>query len=71
MSKGTTEKTITRTLDAETPLSVDEQTMLAHLAAMPDSDIDCSDIPPSPPNAKWMRPGGPPVVIAQERKPRN
>lgn len=71
MSKLTTGKTITRTRDADTPLSVDEQAMVVRLAVMPDSDIDCSDIPPSSPDAKWMRPGGPPVVIAQERKPRN
>jgi hypothetical protein len=70
MSNRINEKTITFTLDADTLLSVDEQAMLARLAAMPDSDIDCSDIPPSSPDAKWMRPGGPPVVIAQERKPR-
>jgi hypothetical protein len=71
MSNRATGKTITRTLDATTPLSADEQAMLVRLAAMSDSDIDCSDIPPSSPDAKWMRPGGPPVVIAQERKPRN
>jgi hypothetical protein len=71
MSSQHVEKTIRRTLDATMPLSADEQAMLVHLAAMPDSDIDCSDIPPSSPDAKWMRPGGPPVVIAQERKPRN
>jgi hypothetical protein len=28
------------TLDADTPLSADEQAMLVRLAAMPDSDID-------------------------------
>jgi hypothetical protein len=39
MSNRMAGKTITRTLDAETPLSVDEQAMLAHLAAMPDSEI--------------------------------
>jgi hypothetical protein len=68
MNNRATGKTTTFTLDANTPLSVNEQAMLAHLAAMPDSDIDCSDIPLSSPDAKWMRPGGPPVVIAQERK---
>jgi hypothetical protein len=50
-------KTITFTLDADTPLSADEQAMLARLAAMPDSDIDCSDIPSSRPAAQWTRPG--------------
>jgi hypothetical protein len=71
MSKLTTGKTIKRTIDANTPLSADDQALLVRLAAMSDSDIDCSDIPPSSPDAKWMRPGGPPVVIAQERKPRD
>jgi hypothetical protein len=49
-------KTITFTLAADRPLSADEQAMLARLAAMPDSDIDYSDIPPSPPDARWTRP---------------
>lgn len=71
MSNRTTGKTITFTPDAATPLSVDEQAMLARLAAMPDSDIDCSDIPPSPLNAKWTRPGIPQAVIAPHRKPRD
>lgn len=57
MSKGTTEKTVSFTLDANTLLSADEQTMLARLAAMSDSDINCSDIPPSSPDAKWAHPG--------------
>jgi hypothetical protein len=47
MSNRTTKKIITFTLDADMPVSADEQVMLARLAAMPDSDIDCSDIPPS------------------------
>lgn len=34
------------TLDANTPLSAGEHAMLVRLAAMPDSDIDYSDIPP-------------------------
>ena len=50
MSKRTTEKTTTFTLEANTPLSADEQAMLVRLAAMPDSDI-----PSSSPDAKWMR----------------
>jgi hypothetical protein len=53
MSNRTTEKTNTFTLEANTPLSADEQAMLVRLAAMSDSDIDCSDIPPSSPDAKW------------------
>jgi|GEM_PF-7085613 len=62
-------KTTKFTLDADTPLSADEQAMLARLAVMPDSNIDCSDIPSSPSDAKWMRPDGPPVVVARKRKP--
>jgi hypothetical protein len=64
MSKRTTEKTTTFTLEANTPLSADEQAMLARLAAIPDSDIDCSDIPPSPLDATWTRPGIPQAAIA-------
>jgi hypothetical protein len=71
MSNRTTGKTIKRTIDANTPLSADDQAMLARLAAMPDSDIDCSDIPPSPPDAKWTRPGIPQAAIAPHRKPRD
>ena len=71
MSKEATGKIITRTLDADTPLSADEQAMLVRLAAMPDSDIDFSDIPPSPPGAKWTRPGIPRAVIAPQRKRRD
>ena len=50
MNNRATGKTITRTLDAATPLSADEQGMLARLAAMLDSDI-----PSSSPDAKWVR----------------
>jgi hypothetical protein len=64
-------KTITHTIDADTPLSADEQAMLVRLAAMSDSDIDCSDIPPSSPEAKWTRPGIPQAAIAPHRKPRD
>jgi hypothetical protein len=71
MSNRTTEKTVTFTLDADTPLSADEQAMLVRLAAMPDSDIDCSDIPPSSLDAKWTRPGIPQATIAPHRKPRD
>lgn len=66
-----TGKTTTFTLDAGTPLSADEQAMLTRLAAMPDSDIDCSDIAPSSPDAKWVRPGIPQAAVAQHRKPRD
>jgi hypothetical protein len=65
------ENTITYVLDANTPLSADEQAMLARLAAMPDSDIDCSDIPPSSPDAKWTRPGNLQAAIAQRHKSRD
>ena len=71
MGKRTTEKTITRTLDANTPLSADEQAMLVRLAAMPDSDIDCSNIPPSSPDVKWTRPGILQAAIAPHRKSRD
>jgi hypothetical protein len=71
MSNRATGKTTTYTLDIGTPLSADEQAMLARLAAMPDSDIDCSDIPPSSPDAKWVRPGIHRTVIAPHRKPRD
>jgi hypothetical protein len=71
MSNRTTKKTITVTLDAGTPLSADEQAMLARLAAMSDNDIDYSDIPPSPRDAKWTRPGIPQDAIAPHRKPRD
>jgi hypothetical protein len=71
MSNRAVGKTTTFTLDADAPLSANEQAMLARLAAMSDSDIDCSDIPPSPPNAKWTRPGIPQAAIAPHRKPRD
>jgi hypothetical protein len=71
MGKRTTGKTTTFILEANTPLSADEQAMLVRLAAMRDSDIDCSDIPPSSPDAKWTRPGIHRTVIAPHRKPRD
>jgi hypothetical protein len=71
MSKLTTGKTIKRTIDANTPLSADDQALLVRLAAMSDSDIDCSDIPPSSPDAQWVRPGIHRTVIAPHRKPRD
>ena len=50
MNNRAAEKTTTFTVDANTPLSADEQAMLVRLAAMPDSDI-----PSSSPDAKWVR----------------
>ncbi|BBD80760.1 hypothetical protein ALSL_2134 [Aerosticca soli] len=40
-------------------MSDEAKARLAHLAAMPDSEIDFSDIPPSPADAEWTRPGIP------------
>ncbi|WP_158621184.1 hypothetical protein [Dyella dinghuensis] len=40
MSNQTAEKTTAFTLEANTPLSADKQSMLVRLAAVPDSDID-------------------------------
>ena len=68
MSGQVIDKTIMFALDANTPLSANEQAMLARLAVMPDSDIDFSDISPSSPGTKWTRPGGPPPIIASPPK---
>jgi uncharacterized protein (DUF4415 family) len=48
-------------LDPDNPpkLSDEAKARLARLAAMPDSEIDFSDIPPSPADAEWTRPGIP------------
>ncbi len=59
MSNPTTGKTVRFTLNPNTPLTADEKAQLAYLATMPDSEIDFSDIPPSPPDAVWTRPGIP------------
>lgn len=61
MSKPTTGKIVKFTLDAAHPPKLRKETRarLAELAAMPDSAIDTSDIPPSPPDAEWTRPGIP------------
>lgn len=59
MSNPTTGKTVKFTLDPNTPLSEEAEARLARLAAMPDSDIDFSDIPRIPPGAEWTRPGIP------------
>ena len=39
------------------PLTEDEREQLRRLGEMKDEDIDFSDIPPSPANAKWTRRG--------------
>jgi len=54
MSNATTGKTVRFTLDPSTPLTADE---MAQLDALKDRDIDFSDIPPSPADAEWTRPG--------------
>ncbi len=59
MSNPTTGKTVRFTVDPNTPLSEEAEARLAGLAAMPDSEIDFSDIPRSPPDAEWTRPGIP------------
>jgi len=54
MNNTTTGKTVRFTLNPDTPLSADE---LAMLAALKDRPIDFSDIPASPHDAEWTRPG--------------
>jgi uncharacterized protein (DUF4415 family) len=46
-------------LDLNNPpaLTEEEQEQLLRLRTMRDEDIDFSDIPPSPADAKWTRPG--------------
>lgn len=46
-------------LDPKNPpkLTAAEREQLKRLGEMKDEDIDYSDIPPSPPDAKWTRPG--------------
>ena len=56
MSNATTGKTVRFSLDSNTPLSAKET---AQLAALRDRPIDFSDIPPSPADAEWTRPGIP------------
>ena len=65
MSDATTGKTVRFTLDPHAPLSAEEKAQLAALAAMSDSEIDFSDIPPSPADAKWRRPG---ILLSTENK---
>jgi uncharacterized protein (DUF4415 family) len=49
---------VTMKLDLNNPpmLSAEEKAQLERLALMDDDDIDYSDIPPSPADAKWTRP---------------
>ncbi|MBK6725950.1 MAG: BrnA antitoxin family protein [Xanthomonadales bacterium] len=58
MSNATTGKTVRFTLDPANPPKLSEAT-IARLAAMKDEDIDFSDIPASPADAVWTRPGIP------------
>lgn len=64
MSARTTVKFI---LDPKAPakLTAAQRRSLAALAAMPDKDIDYSDIPRSPKNAVWTRPG---ALVPNENK---
>lgn len=59
MNDRNTGKTVRFTLAPNAPLSEEAKARLARLAAMPDSEIDFSDIPRSPPDAEWTRPGIP------------
>ena len=58
MSNATTGKTVRFTLDPANPPKMSEETK-ARLLAMRDEDIDLSDIPRSPADAEWTRPGIP------------
>jgi hypothetical protein len=49
--------TVRFTLGPNSPLSAEEKEQLVRLAAMPDSEIDLSDIPASPADAVWTKPG--------------
>ncbi len=57
MSTSNTGRTVRFTLDPDTPLSVEDEARLARLTDMPDSEIDLTDIPESPPDAVWYKPG--------------
>jgi uncharacterized protein (DUF4415 family) len=59
MNIATTGKTVRFTLEPGTPLTAEQKARFAKLAAMPDSAIDTSDIPSSPADAEWTRPGIP------------
>lgn len=58
MSNATTGKTVRFTLDPANLPKLSAATK-ARLDAMTDEDIDFSDIPRSPPDAEWTRPGIP------------
>ncbi|EQD47488.1 hypothetical protein B2A_08429 [mine drainage metagenome] len=58
MSNSNTGKTVRFTLDPANPPKMSEETK-ARLLAMKDEDIDLSDIPESPVDAEWTRPGIP------------
>lgn len=58
MSNATTGKTVRFTFDPANPPKMSEATK-ARLSALKDEDIDFSDIPPSPADAEWARPGIP------------
>lgn len=58
MSNATTGKIVRFTLDPSNPPQLSAQTK-ARLDALKDEDIDVSDIPRSPPDAEWTRPGIP------------
>jgi len=70
MKKRTRSKTITYELRPGRPLTARQKRDLEKVAAMPESAIDTSDIPASPPGAwkdavrgKWYRPVKQPVSI--------
>lgn len=65
MSNATTGKTVRFTLDPANPPKMSEETK-ARLMAMKDEDIDLSDIPESPADAEWTRPGIPPTENKQQ-----
>jgi len=58
MNNANTGKTGRFTLDPANPPKMSEETK-ARLMAMKDEDIDLSDIPASPADAEWTRPGIP------------
>lgn len=58
MSNPTTGKTVRFTIDPANPPQMSEETK-ARLMAVDDEDIDFSDIPRSPPDTEWTRPGIP------------
>src|SRR3546814_19081008 len=60
MNDTNTRKTVRFNLDPNMPLSEEAKARLARLATMPDSEIDFSDISPSPADPEWTRPGVPP-----------